>query len=82
MSVVKQTVEHGADRCRVAEQFAPVFYRTVRSQHSAGPLVAAHDDLQQFFSGRNSMCSFLDSHVQRGSAGFIDRRGALSGAQQ
>jgi hypothetical protein len=46
--VVQQAVEHGADGGRIAQQFAPVFHRSIRSQHGAGPLVAAHDDLQQF----------------------------------
>ena len=31
--------------------FPPVLHGTVRGQHGAGPLVAAHDDLQQFFGG-------------------------------
>jgi hypothetical protein len=39
--MVEQAVEHGTDRGRVAPQFAPVFYRTVRSEHGAGAFVAA-----------------------------------------
>jgi len=46
VSVVEQAVEHGADGGGIAEQFAPVLDRAVRSQQRAGPFVAAHDDLQ------------------------------------
>ena len=49
--VMQQAVEHGADRGGIAHQFAPVFDRAVGGQQRAGPLVAAHDDLQQFLGG-------------------------------
>jgi len=49
MAVVEQAVEHGGNRGAVAEQFSPVFHRAVGSQQRAGALLAAHDDLQQFF---------------------------------
>jgi len=48
---MQQAVEHGADGGCVAQQLAPVFDWAVRGQHGAGPLVAAHDDLQQFLGG-------------------------------
>ena len=48
---MQKAVEHGADGSRVAQQFAPVFHWTVRSQHRAGAFIAAHDDLQQFLGG-------------------------------
>jgi len=36
MSVVEQATEHGADRGRIPQQFAPVFHRTIRGQHGTG----------------------------------------------
>src|SRR5216683_4817821 len=38
VAVVQQAVEHGAHGGRVAQQFAPVFHRTVGGQHGAGAL--------------------------------------------
>src|SRR5208283_4154600 len=52
VSVVQQAVEHGGNGGAVAEQLAPVLNRTIRGQQCAGAFVATHDDLQQFFSGR------------------------------
>jgi hypothetical protein len=42
--VVQQAVEHGADGGHIAQQFSPVFDRTIRSQQRAGAFVAPHDD--------------------------------------
>src|ERR1700693_1958775 len=47
VAVMEQTVEHGADRGDIAQQFAPVFHRTVRRQQRAGALVAPHHEFQQ-----------------------------------
>ena len=47
--MMKDTIEHGGDRRHIAQEFSPVFDGTVRSEQRAGPLVAAHDDLQQIF---------------------------------
>lgn len=52
MSVMEKAVQHRADRGRIAHQLSPVFDWAVGGQQSAGPLVASHDDLQQFFGGR------------------------------
>jgi hypothetical protein len=51
VSVVQQAVEHSGDGGAVAEQLTPVLNWTIRGQQCAGALVAAHDDLQQFFGG-------------------------------
>ena len=51
MAVMQHAIEHRGDRGHIAQQFAPVFHGTVGGQHGAGALVAAHDDLQQFFGG-------------------------------
>ncbi len=48
---MQQAVEHGGDGGAVAEQLTPVLYWSVRGQQCARALVAAHDDLQQFFGG-------------------------------
>lgn len=48
MPVVKKTVEHGTDGSGVAQQFSPVLDGAIRGQECAGPLVAPHDDFQQF----------------------------------
>jgi len=36
MGVMEETIEHGGKGGAVAEQFAPVVYRSDRSQQSAG----------------------------------------------
>jgi hypothetical protein len=47
VAVVEQPVQHGAHGGGIAQQLAPVLDRAVRSQQHTGPLVAAHDDLQE-----------------------------------
>ena len=47
--MVEQAVEHRADGGCISQKFSPVFDRAIRSQHSAGPFIPSHDDLQQFF---------------------------------
>jgi hypothetical protein len=49
--VAQESVKHGANCGRVAEQFAPVFHWSVGGQNGAGALIAAHNDFQQFFGG-------------------------------
>jgi hypothetical protein len=49
MAVVEQAIQHGADRCRISQQLAPVFDGTIRRNQRASPLVAAHHDFQQIF---------------------------------
>ena len=49
--MVEQTVEHGGDGGGIAEQRVPVLDGTVRREDGAGPLIAAHDDLEQVLSG-------------------------------
>ena len=51
MSVMEKSVEHGGDGRGVAQEFAPIFDRSVRRQQGAGAFVAAHDDFQQVFGG-------------------------------
>jgi len=46
----------------------PVFHRAVRGEHGAGPLVAAHDDFQQFFGGgEGSLRIPRSSRMSRGT---------------
>ena len=47
--MVKQAIEHGGYGRRIAEQLAPIFYRSIGSNDRTGALVAPHDDLQQIF---------------------------------
>ena len=44
---MQEAIEHGAYRCTVTQQFSPVVYGSVGSDHSAGAFVASHDDLQK-----------------------------------
>ncbi len=50
--MVEKTVEHRAHSGGVTQQLAPVFDGTIRSQQCAGPFIASHDDLEQFFGSR------------------------------
>jgi len=52
VSVVKKTVEHGADRGGIPEQLTPVLNRPIRSHQRAGPLVASHNEFEQFLGRR------------------------------
>jgi len=51
MSVVEEPIEHGGDGRGVAEQLAPVVDGTIGRDQRARLFVAAHDQLQQVFSG-------------------------------
>ena len=51
MAVMEETIEHGGNGSAVAEKFAPVVHRSVRSQQSTGALVAPHYDFQQVLGG-------------------------------
>ena len=51
MSVVEQTIQHGAHGRYIAEHLAPVFDWTIRSEQGTGSLVAPHDDFQQILGG-------------------------------
>ena len=48
---MEEAVEHGCNRRHIAQQFSPVFDGAIGSQQRTGPLVAAHDDLQQVLGG-------------------------------
>jgi len=45
VTVMEQAIEHRCDRRAVAQQLAPVFHWSFRSQQSAGAFIAPHDDL-------------------------------------
>src|SRR5437762_6491042 len=49
MPMMKYAIEHGRDRCYIAQQLPPVLDGSVRCQQCTDALVAAHDDLQQIF---------------------------------
>jgi len=51
MAVVQEPVQHGRDGGAVAEQLTPVINGPVRRDERTDPLIAAHDDLQQFLRG-------------------------------
>jgi hypothetical protein len=51
MAVMEETIEHSGNGGAVAEKFAPVVHRSIRSQQSAGALIAPHYDLQQVLGG-------------------------------
>src|SRR5208282_5066093 len=44
MAVMEEAIEHGGNGGAVAEQFAPVIHRSIRSKQSAGALIATHYD--------------------------------------
>jgi hypothetical protein len=69
--MMKETVEHSADCGSVSRQFSPVFDRTVGGQQRAGAFVASHDDLQQFFSGRQGQFGIPRSSMM--SSGTVSR---------
>ncbi len=48
---MQKSIEQGRDRGRVAKDLSPVLDRSVGGQDRAGPLVAAHDDLEQILGG-------------------------------
>ena len=48
---MEETIEHGGNGGAVAEEFAPVFHRSIRSQQSAGALIAPHYDFEQVLGG-------------------------------
>src|ERR1022692_3316034 len=50
--VMQQAVQHGRHGGHIAQQFAPVLNRTIRSEQRARPLVAPHDDFQQILGRR------------------------------
>jgi hypothetical protein len=47
MTVMEEAVKHGGNGSTVAEELSPVLHRTVGSQKGAGPLITAHDDLEE-----------------------------------
>jgi hypothetical protein len=49
--VMQQAIEHGTGGGHIAEQFAPMFHRAIRSQQRAKSLVAAHHNFQQILGG-------------------------------
>ena len=51
VTVMEEAVEHGGHRSAVTEELSPVLHRTIGSQQGAGPLIAAHDDLQEVLGG-------------------------------
>ena len=48
---MKQAVEQRGDGGGVAEELPPVVDPTVGGEHRGGPLVAAHDQLEQILGG-------------------------------
>jgi len=51
MTVMQQTIEHGAHGSDIAQQLAPVLDGTIGGRQRAETLVAAHDDFQQILGG-------------------------------
>ena len=49
--VMEQAVEQRGDGGGVSEELSPVVDRPVRGEQRRGPLVAAHDQLEQVFGG-------------------------------
>ena len=45
--MMEQAIKHSGDRSAVTEQLSPIFNRTVRRHQSAGPFIAAHNDLRE-----------------------------------
>ena len=45
--MVKQAIQHGCHGGIVAQKFAPVFDRSIGGEERAGPLVPAHDELEE-----------------------------------
>ena len=45
--MVKQAIQHGCHGRIVAQKFAPVFDRPIRGEERAGPLIPAHDELEE-----------------------------------
>ncbi len=68
MAVVKQAIQHGADRRGIAQQLAPILDGTIRGHQSAGPLIASQHDLQQIFGrGRGSLRIPKSSMMSKGT---------------
>ena len=44
--MMEETIEHSGNGGAVTEEFAPVVHRPIRSQQSAGALIAPHYDFQ------------------------------------
>ena len=57
---MEKAVEHGADRCGIAQQLAPVVDRAVRGRQRTGSLVATHDDFEQFFGRREGQLAHAE----------------------
>jgi len=51
MAVMEEAIEHSRNGGAVAEEFAPVVHRSIRSQQSAGALIAPHYDFHQVLCG-------------------------------
>src|ERR1700730_6912252 len=49
--MMKEAIEHGGNGSAIAEKFAPVVHRSIRSQQSASALIAPHYDFQQVLRG-------------------------------
>ncbi len=52
MRVVQQAVEERRDGGRIPQELAPIIDGTIRRQQRRRPFVAAHDQLEEVFSGR------------------------------
>ena len=71
--MVEEAVEHGADGGRIAEQLAPVFHGAVRGHQRAGPFVAPHNNLQEFFGGGQGQLAHaevIDDEQRHGDQGL------------
>src|SRR5437899_968190 len=49
--MMKETVQDGGGSRHIAEQFSPLLDRPIGSHESGSVFVAAHDDLEKYFSG-------------------------------
>jgi hypothetical protein len=51
MRVMEQAIEEGGDGCGISEELAPIIDGTIRRQQRRRAFVAAHDQLEEIFSG-------------------------------
>ena len=56
--MMKEAIEHGDNGSTIEEKFAPVVHGSIRSQQTAGPLIAPHYDFQQVLGGSHGSVSY------------------------
>ena len=73
--VMQKPVEQRGDRGGVAEQLSPLVDRPVGGEHRGGPLVAAHDQLEQVLGGGVGQLAHAevvdDEQVRAGQLGEV-----------